>query len=71
MSSPIYYLAALAFLTIFYLWRRPRGKLPPGPRGIPLLGNLFQLPKLQWLQFTEWKQKYGMFYKVGFYLLYG
>ena len=40
------------------LW--PKGKLPPGPRGLPLLGNVLQLPKFQWLRFTEWKDEYGV-----------
>lgn len=35
-------------------------KMPPGPTGLPLLGNALQVPtKLPWLRFTEWKEKYG------------
>ncbi|KAJ7811925.1 cytochrome P450 [Mycena olivaceomarginata] len=33
--------------------------MPPGPPGLPFLGNLFQLPQFQWLRFTEWKAQYG------------
>ena len=34
--------------------------LPPGPRGLPFLGNIFQVPKnTQWIPFTEWAEKYG------------
>ncbi|EMD35209.1 hypothetical protein CERSUDRAFT_116679 [Gelatoporia subvermispora B] len=36
-----------------------KGRLPPGPMGIPVLGNLLQVQQEAWLTFTEWKQKYG------------
>ena len=41
---------------------RVRLKMPPGPLGIPILGNIFQVPNsMPWFKFTEWKRKYGMF----------
>jgi hypothetical protein len=39
--------------------RGPLGKLPPGPRGIPILGNVPQLIGQKWLTFTALKEKYG------------
>lgn len=46
---------------IHYLYFQTR-YWPPGPRGIPILGNMFQLPKLPWYKFIEWKAQYGMSY---------
>ena len=34
---------------------------PPGPRPLPLIGNLFDIPKeFSWLSYTRYSRKYGM-----------
>jgi hypothetical protein len=48
-------------------YRKRRGlPYPPGPRPIPLIGNLFDIPKdFSWLEYTQMSKKYG----TGFFLL--
>ncbi|KAF9817390.1 hypothetical protein IEO21_03444 [Rhodonia placenta] len=42
-------------------WNRSKHRpLPPGPRGVPLLGNIFQIPlENQFKMFTDWGNIYG------------
>ncbi|KAI3620758.1 cytochrome p450 [Moniliophthora roreri] len=53
-------LAALiaSVLIIRQVFSRPKGSLPPGPKGLPVVGNLFQLSQEAWHIFTEWKKQY-------------
>ncbi|TFK64018.1 cytochrome P450 [Pluteus cervinus] len=48
----------LTILAIFS--RRPdRRYALPGPKGVPLLGNILQIPPFQFLRFIEWKAQFG------------
>ncbi|KAH7887277.1 cytochrome P450 [Phlebopus sp. FC_14] len=43
-----------------------RQRMPPGPPGIPILGNAMQLPTtMAWFRLTEWKEKYGPIYSLN------
>jgi hypothetical protein len=47
---------------ILFAWSNKRKeKLPPGPGGLPILGNLLQIPKDRaWLVFSEWHKTCSM-----------
>jgi hypothetical protein len=54
-------LAALALfiLTRFFSARQP-APLPPGPKGLPVLGNILDMPSEQeWLTFAKWGETWG------------
>jgi hypothetical protein len=54
--------AVFVLLAVVALIRNRRGAwkhLPPGPRGIPLLGNVRELLGDRWLNFTALQEKYG------------
>ena len=48
----------------FRRWRK-RTRLPPGPRGLPYLGNIFDLdPNAPQITLTAWARKYGDIYTI-------
>jgi hypothetical protein len=54
----------LGTLTVFVVYwmngRRQGRSLPPGPKKLPLIGNLLSMPStLKWETFAKWGQEYS------------
>uniref|UniRef100_A0ACD5VW40 Uncharacterized protein n=1 Tax=Avena sativa TaxID=4498 RepID=A0ACD5VW40_AVESA len=59
-------LLAIPVVTALLLNRLRFGKLPPGPRPWPVLGNLFQIQPVRCRCFAEWAGRYGPIMTVWF-----
>ena len=66
----IYYKLAALFLGVMLFKQLKKGRdggnpkglpLPPGPKGYPLIGNLFDMPvDKSWVVYDEWRETYGI-----------
>ena len=59
-------LCSLTAILVIRNYQRRRGlPYPPGPRPLPIIGNLLNIPKkFSWLSYTELSNKHGMIYFV-------
>ncbi|CCM03828.1 uncharacterized protein FIBRA_05977 [Fibroporia radiculosa] len=65
MSSPLagpLFILLVACVLLLYVKSLSQKRLPPGPRGLPLIGNALQVPAgREWATFAAWAQMYGDF----------
>lgn len=62
MPSGAVLAVGLLFLIAYIvgIYRKPKKTLPPGPSGIPILGNLLDIPtRNAWLRYQELGRQYG------------
>jgi hypothetical protein len=59
--DPAIYTSVFTLLLTYFIWRWNNSKmLPPGPRPLPLIGNMLDLTaKELWLRAHDWGKKYG------------
>jgi len=61
MSALVLVTSIAAFFAIRDYHKRRGFTYPPGPRPLPLIGNLLDIPKeFSWLSYTELSKKHGM-----------
>ncbi|KAG9138085.1 hypothetical protein Leryth_001340 [Lithospermum erythrorhizon] len=67
MPLPIPILIPISIVIIFLiytLYKSLRFKLPPGPRRLPVVGNLYDVAPLKFRCFADWANKYGPIFSV-------
>jgi hypothetical protein len=52
-------IATLVVILVAQYVRSPWRRVPPGPKGLPILGNVLQVQNKGWMFGRECKQKYG------------
>ena len=68
LGTYLYYTLAALFFSVMLFRRLKKGTddnpnglpLPPGPKGYPIIGNLFDMPVHKpWLVYDKWRKTYG------------
>jgi len=66
----VFSIGAILGLAVLYTARyfaSPYRKLPQGPRGYPIIGNIIEIRAGQCFMFSDWQKKYGQFVSILFY----
>jgi len=60
LSSHIGLILSLLIILAVRYARSPWRKVPPGPKGLPMIGNVLQLIDKRWLHKKDCKENFGM-----------
>lgn len=60
-TDTLFILVIIASLVLVFKPRR-RYRLPPGPKGFPIIGNVLQVPQGHgWVQYRDWSLECGQY----------
>ncbi|CAG8961172.1 hypothetical protein HYFRA_00002715 [Hymenoscyphus fraxineus] len=70
LALPFFFLGGLVVLGFIVFYDKRRSKIlpfPPGPKPLPIIGNLHQAPThYPWRVFQQWAKQYGPIFKLQF-----
>ncbi|KAK5996243.1 Multifunctional cytochrome P450 monooxygenase [Cladobotryum mycophilum] len=64
-------IALVAFLVCYQFFRKPYRNLPPGPKGIPFIGNIFDLPPKGTIEFEHWLKHKNLYGPISSLTIFG
>lgn len=57
---------ATVVLALYYRQRK-KYAYPPGPKGLPVIGNVLDMPRMNpWVAFRDWSRKMSMSYSCTY-----
>nr|QNS29959.1 cytochrome P450 [Nothapodytes nimmoniana] len=67
MALPLVLISAsICLLLLHKLYQRLRFKLPPGPRPLPVVGNIYDVKPVRFRCYADWAKVYGPIFSVYF-----
>ncbi|KIY53287.1 putative cytochrome P450 oxidoreductase [Fistulina hepatica ATCC 64428] len=70
-ALPVLVLVSFLLVSIKYIALGPSGKLPPGPRRKPIIGNLFGLPPSNTHAYKHWEKHHALYGPISSVSVFG
>ena len=67
----VFALFVVSALAVSVVLRQRRRSFPPGPKGLPIVGNIFDVPKeFEWLAYERWSKNLRTYRNASIFTVY-